>query len=75
MQVELDQLRHENELLRRKVAALNDGASSASTTPEDVAAHRQVLHMWEMGSHGLDSWQITRYSRQILLRSFGSQGA
>ena len=61
MQAEIDQLRLENDLLRREVASA-------------VAANEKALHTWEMGSHGLESSQITRYSRQILLRSFGAQG-
>lgn len=75
MQDRLNQLRQENEQLKQQIAEYTTGAVSSVTPAADavnINGNRQ--QMWERGSHGLDSPQITRYSRQILLRSFGAEG-
>lgn len=75
MQTDIDQLRLENEHLKRSLAVLNGAtASSAASSRDTVGPHVANPHMWEGGSHDLDSSQVTRYSRQILLRSFGAEG-
>lgn len=38
------------------------------------AMARAVAHSWDGLKHGLDKDQIARYSRQIVLHSFGVQG-
>lgn len=72
MQDRLDQLRQENEQLKRQIAEFTD--LSATPLPDAVNINSNEQQMWERGSHGLDSPQVTRYSRQILLRSFGAEG-
>ena len=74
MQDRLDQLRQENEQLKRQIAEFTTGADLSVTPLDAVNINSNEQQMWERGSHGLDSPQITRYSRQILLRSFGAEG-
>lgn len=64
MHSEIENLRRENEVLRARLAQVT--ASPASPDSE--------CKRWEAGPHGLTSDQIGRYSRQLLLPSFGVQG-
>lgn len=65
MDSEVESLRRENELLKNRLAQVTDSCPSGS----DSAYLR-----WEAGPHSLTSDQIGRYSRQLLLPSFGVQG-
>lgn len=47
-----------------------DGAGSRRDDT-DASSHRE----WDACGHGLDRAQIARYSRQIVLKSFGIHGA
>lgn len=77
MQTELEQLRRENEMLRSRLAQMT--ACSPEETVErerkntgHVPAATQC--QWLAGSHDLSSAQIARFSRQLLLPSFGIEG-
>ncbi|KAL3151284.1 Adenylyltransferase and sulfurtransferase MOCS3 [Trebouxia sp. C0009 RCD-2024] len=63
MNSEIEALRRENEVLRARLAQVT--ASPASPDSE--------CKRWEAGPHSLTSDQIGRYSRQLLLPSFGVQ--
>lgn len=74
MQAEIDQLRAENEILKRRLAAVNGTALAIPDAPGNFDLRASSPQKWELGAHGLNSSEITRYSRQILLRSFGAEG-
>ncbi len=77
---ELAQLRAQNARLQAEVERLKAaaaageqrGAPGASTSANGTAAS---LPSWDGLHHGLTKEQIGRYSRQIVLHSFGVQGA
>ena len=73
METQLEELRRENEVLRRRLAQATATRPAFSQLDRpSPAAHAEM--QWEAGSHGLSSDQIGRYSRQLLLPSFGVQG-
>ena len=61
---EIEALRRENEVLKTRLAQVTAGPAR----PEPGCVQ------WEAGTHSLSSDQIGRYSRQLLLSSFGVQG-
>ena len=65
MDSELEDLRRENEVLKCRLAQV--------TASRPVSTGLECLR-WEAGPHSLTSDQIGRYSRQLLLPSFGVQG-
>ena len=65
---ELARLRHENAQLRAALARAQ--ASQPSTSIETRSSHE-----WDEFGHGLRAEEISRYSRQIILPSFGVMGA
>eukprot|EP00887_Chlorella_sp_A99_P001231 scaffold14.g1231.t1 len=76
---ELQRLREENARLREELRRLGQGrpeehAAGAPPAPPaaDGAAPRPA---WDGTQHGLTKEQIARYSRQIILQSFGVHGA
>lgn len=69
---QMQQLRCENELLRSRLAQAT--ASGSGDTHETVQLTNQTRCQWEAGAHGLNSAEISRYSRQLLLPSFGIEG-
>ena len=85
---ELQQLRAENAQLRAEVERLRAAAAGqpAQQQPEQQQANGGAAAdgaacaspdppSWDGMQHGLDQGQIARYSRQIILPSFGVQGA
>ena len=85
---ELECLRAENahlrELLRRHEGQVSNDESSgdlpcglADTAPQRVEQprSRSGASAWEAGPHDLSAQQIARYSRQLILPSFGVAGA
>ena len=76
-QAELDQLRAENVRLKAYIGNLTsplaentaNGTSSASSEACPV-----VASPWDGVGHGLNREQVGRYSRQIILPSFGVEG-
>ena len=81
-QEELQRLRQQNahlqaELDRLKLAAAGLGHQEAPQPPLPPAAATAAaagLPAWDGLQHGLSRDQIARYSRQIVLHSFGVQG-
>lgn len=73
MEAELQRLRHENEVLRSRLAQVS---ASRPELQHSAAAgvDFESQPRLEAGAHGLNSAQIARYSRQLLLPSFGAQG-
>lgn len=69
---QMQQLRCENELLKSRLAQAT--ASSSGNTHETEQLANQTRCQWEAGAHGLSSAEISRYSRQLLLPSFGIEG-
>lgn len=65
MDSEIESLRRENEVLKSRLAQVTASCPSNSDS--------ECLR-WVAGSHSLNSDQISRYSRQLLLPSFGVQG-
>ena len=65
MNSELEDLRRENEVLKSRLAH--------ATATRPLKSDSECLR-WEAGPHSLTSDQIGRYSRQLLLPSFGVQG-
>lgn len=65
MDSEIESLRRENEVLRSRLAQV--------TATRPLSSDEECLR-WEAGSHTLTTDQIGRYSRQLLLPSFGVQG-
>ncbi len=72
MDAELQRLRQENECLRSRLAQV----SASRPEPHSIAGGVEVDSQprLEAGAHGLSSAQIARYSRQVLLPSFGAEG-
>lgn len=73
MDNEIDRLRRENEVLRHRLAQVT---ASRPLLPEAEPTNRPSHPdaQWQSGQHELTSDQIRRYSRQLLLPSFGIQG-
>lgn len=67
MAAELQRLRAENDQLKQKLAARFPAQSGAAKQANEPLS-------WQPGSHGLSGLQISRYSRQMLLQSFGAEG-
>ncbi|KAL0029413.1 hypothetical protein WJX77_005576 [Trebouxia sp. C0004] len=70
MEAEIQRLRQENELLRTRLAHV----SASQPEPRHATAAGVGIDFQprlEAGAHGLSSAQIARYSRQLLLPSFG----
>lgn len=65
MDGEVENLRRENEVLRSRLAQV--------TACRPLSSDEECLR-WEAGPHNLTTDQIGRYSRQLLLPSFGVQG-
>ena len=65
MESEIKSLRSENDVLRSRLAHL--------TASCPLSSDSESLR-WEAGPHSLTSDQVGRYSRQLLLPSFGIQG-
>ena len=65
MDSEIESLRRENEVIKNRLAQVT--ASRPSSPLSECL-------QWEAGPHRLTSDQIGRYSRQLLLPSFGVQG-
>ena len=61
----IESLRRENEVLKSRLAQV--------TATRPLSSDSECLP-WEAGPHSLTSDQINRYSRQLLLPSFGVQG-
>lgn len=73
MEAELQRLRHENEFLRTRLAQVSASQPEPQHwTAADVDIDFQPR--FEAGAHGLSSAQIARYSRQLLLPTFGAEG-
>jgi hypothetical protein len=73
MEAEVQRLRQENELLRSRLAQV----SASRPEPQHSTAAGVEIEFQprlEAGAHGLNSAQIARYSRQLLLPSFGAEG-
>ncbi|PRW57410.1 Adenylyltransferase and sulfurtransferase MOCS3 [Chlorella sorokiniana] len=77
---ELQRLRAENEALRAELAALKRSqqppaaqAPAAAPAANGGGAACPAFAPWDGMHHGLDKEQISRYSRQIILHSFGVQ--
>ena len=73
MDAELQQLRQENKILRSRLAQV----SACRPEPQHSTAGGVEIESQprlEAGAHGLSSAQIARYSRQLLLPSFGAEG-
>jgi len=73
MEAELQLLRYENEFLRTRLAQV----SASPPEPQHWTAagvEIDVQPRLEAGAHGLSSAQIARYSRQLLLPTFGAEG-
>ena len=67
----LESLQLENEHLKAVIADLKSRDHSAP----DLAFHEPCsIHGWEAGGHCLTQQQVERYSRQLLLPSFGLRG-
>ncbi len=73
MEAEIQQLRRENEVLKSRLAQIT-ASRPEETQGLSVQAETAPQCRWEAGSHGLSSAQIARYSRQVLLPSFGLEG-
>lgn len=78
---ELQRLRVENEALRAELDALKRSqqppaaqAPAAAPAANGGGAACPAFASWDGMHHGLDKEQISRYSRQIILHSFGVQG-
>lgn len=67
MQDELEQLRLENARLKEYIASLSDNGTKHSSS------QCAGVNAWDGIGHGLSPDQIARYSRQIILPSFGVQ--
>ena len=73
MDAELQRLRQENECLRSRLAQVSASRPEPQlSTAGGVEVDSQPR--FEAGAHGLSSAQIARYSRQVLLPSFGAEG-
>lgn len=76
---ELEQLRAENARLQAEIKRLNRGNGSggeAGPPSANAAASAAApsAREWDGEGHGLSRDQVARYSRQILLHSFGVHG-
>lgn len=78
---ELERLRAENEALKAELEALKRSqqppaaqAPAAAPAANGGGAACPAFAPWDGMQHGLDKQQISRYSRQIILHSFGVQG-
>ena len=78
---ELQRLRAENEALKAELDALKRSqqppaaqAPAAAPAANGGGAAGTAFAAWDGMHHGLDKEQISRYSRQIILHSFGVQG-
>lgn len=78
MQTELEQLRRDNEMLRSRLAQMTACRmeETVDREREDNTGHVPTATQcqWQAGSHDLSSAQIARFSRQLLLPSFGIEG-
>lgn len=73
---ELEHLRAENEALKVEVQRLRQAQSSSVPEPRSQNdLDTPSTHSWDGLGHGLSRDDIARYSRQIILPSFGAQGA
>ncbi|KAI7842611.1 hypothetical protein COHA_003715 [Chlorella ohadii] len=77
---ELERLRAENEALKAELEALKRSqqppaaqAPAAAPAANGGGAACPAFAPWDGMQHGLDKQQISRYSRQIILHSFGVQ--
>lgn len=73
---ELDQLRAENARLKAYIGNITtptpeNGANGASSSPDACPV---APSPWDGVGHGLSKDQVGRYSRQIILPSFGVEG-
>ena len=73
MHSELERLRAENDHLKRRLE-IQSPAQPAPIPEPGAAKQASDLLSWQPGSHGLSGLQISRYSRQMLLSSFGAAG-
>ena len=75
-EAELDQLRAENARLKAYISNLTnplaETTANGSSPPSDACPI--VARPWDGGGHGLNREQVGRYSRQIILPSFGVDG-
>lgn len=88
MQEELDRVKAENDHLRKllDINKTRNHKKSISKIQDNVAAQASPnsgearitcsrnSYSWEPGSHDLNKDQIARYSRQLILPSFGAAG-
>ena len=72
LQAELDQLRVENKKLKSELARAGSVVTETAQLAE-IATQLHTQFTWT-GTRALSTSQIARYSRQLLLPSFGLQG-
>ena len=77
MSAEIDRLREENARLKAYINSITTSPcilenGSSSDLPTTTTA--SLENLWDGVGHGLSKEQVARYSRQIILPSFGVQG-
>lgn len=71
---EVERLRAENEHLRAQLAAVCPANGQQSSAEPAEACLARPPAFWDGLQHGLSKEEVGRYSRQLILHSFGVHG-